>query len=272
MPHWIVGEHEMAPTKIAIIGGSRKKNIASVPAREMFRSNYYKLALNYVESKFEHKNNTTLDSMNGISTLDQVIVPFDKQLKGMKADEKKAWIEKVVEQLEKVPKGSTLIFFCGSDYTKLVTVPLEAKGFVVETPLKELGGLGSHLQFYKNNGPAIPKPEKPKVKKGRKPKAKKEAEVAEEPKVDPVTELISEGAGEVPTEALVEEAPKKKPTGKSGEKKPSGKSADKKPSGKSADKKPSGKSANKKASKEEVVEEVVEEEKPVAEKKNGKKK
>lgn len=164
--------------KIAIIGGSRKKDTNTVAAENLFKSNYFLLALNYVKSKFPKENIRVIDPQHGVSKLDAQISPFDKTIKTLTEEEKKAWLDTVAKQLESdgLGKGTTLVFFCGSDYTKIVRKELETKGFVVETPMKELGGIGYHLQFYKANGPAISRPKKSRAKKAKDEDAEEDSE------------------------------------------------------------------------------------------------
>lgn len=76
-----------------------------------------------------------LSAKHHLVNLDTVLEPYNLTLKDMKADDKKAWGEKVISQMKKKGldlENDTFIFLAGSEYIK----PIEEYLTNVEKPLE----------------------------------------------------------------------------------------------------------------------------------------
>lgn len=108
----------MAKT-IVLLSCVAEKQDKPAPAKELYQSDLFKKSLAYGESlKPDHMY--ILSAKHHLLPMAKVIAPYDLTLKNMKADERKAWAEKVLKQLNSkfdLDKDKFIIL-AGSTYSK----------------------------------------------------------------------------------------------------------------------------------------------------------
>ena len=115
-------------------------------AKDLYVSPLFKFNLRYAQS-LKPKNIFILSAKYGLVGLEQMIVPYEKTLNRMKANEIKKWAENIIKQLKKVSnlEKDTFIFLAGEKYREYL-IP-HIKNYKI--PLKGLG-IGKQLKWLKN--------------------------------------------------------------------------------------------------------------------------
>ena len=131
---------------IILISCVSKKLNKKVKAKDLYVSPLFKFNLRYAQS-LKPKNIFILSAKYGLVGLEQMIVPYEKTLNRMKANEIKKWAENIIKQLKKVSnlEKDTFIFLAGEKYREYL-IP-HIKNYKI--PLKGLG-IGKQLKWLKN--------------------------------------------------------------------------------------------------------------------------
>ena len=131
---------------IVLISCVSKKLNKKVKAKDLYVSPLFKFNLRYAQS-LKPKNIFILSAKYGLVGLEQMIVPYEKTLNRMKANEIKKWAENIIKQLKKVSnlEKDTFIFLAGEKYREYL-IP-HIKNYKI--PLKGLG-IGKQLKWLKN--------------------------------------------------------------------------------------------------------------------------
>ena len=144
---------------IVLLSCTKSKTDHPAPAQELYSASpMFRKTLEYGK-KLQPDKMYILSAKHHLVPLDKKLAPYDLTLKDMKADEKKAWGEKVISQMREKglnPEKDNFIFLTGSEYMKPLTSTLKN----IETPLankkfgerlKWLNGqLGEAIKYLKN--------------------------------------------------------------------------------------------------------------------------
>jgi len=131
--------------RVVLLSCVSKKRSERSTAAEMYTSTFFKYNFQYA-----HKLTPTaifiLSAKYGLLTLEDEIDPYDMTLKGMPVSERKAWAEKVIQQLSCHVnlKDTHFIILAGERYRENLVSNFSS----YETPLKGLR-FGEQLQFLK---------------------------------------------------------------------------------------------------------------------------
>jgi len=119
---------------IVLLSCTKSKTDHAAPAQELYSASpMFRKTLEYGK-KLQPDKMYILSAKHHLVSLDQKLAPYDLTLKDMKADEKKAWGEKVLSQMRAKglnPEKDTFTFLTGSEYMKPLTGTLKN----IETPL-----------------------------------------------------------------------------------------------------------------------------------------
>jgi hypothetical protein len=103
-------------TRIAFVACSKTKDAVAAPAAALYTSALFRKSL--LAAIGDSKKVYILSAKHGVLPLDQVIEPYDLTLRNMSRDDRTAWAQSAVAQLQKVLKaGDVANFYCGEEYT-----------------------------------------------------------------------------------------------------------------------------------------------------------
>lgn len=131
--------------KIVLLSCVSKKLSRRAPARELYISPLFKLALAYAGSLHPHAI-YVLSAKHGLVELDKVVAPYNETLTVKRDADVRVWSRKVLQELGAKAdlERDEFIFLAGERYRRHL-IPSLAH---VRIPLEGLG-LGKQLQFLK---------------------------------------------------------------------------------------------------------------------------
>lgn len=129
-----------------------KKRDRAMPARDLYASNWFYKAREYVERRSGVWY--ILSAKLGLVAPDQVIEPYEQTLNRMPIAERRAWAQRVREQmdaqLQSGPgRGDRCIVLAGTRYREFLMDYLNGR-FKVEIPMSRLA-IGKQLQWLTNH-------------------------------------------------------------------------------------------------------------------------
>jgi len=131
--------------KIVLLSCTKSKLDKPSPAQELYSASpMFKKTLEYGKSLKPDKM-FILSAKHHLVPMTKVLAPYDKTLKDMPSDEKKAWGEETIKQMKSHglnPQKDHFIFLTGSEYMK----PLKDYITNIETPM-EGKRMGERLQW-----------------------------------------------------------------------------------------------------------------------------
>ncbi|ACB69111.1 conserved hypothetical protein (plasmid) [Burkholderia ambifaria MC40-6] len=135
-------------TDLYLISCVAKKRDRAVPAKDLYVSEWFCKAREYVESRSGIWY--ILSAKLGLVAPDQVVEPYDQTLNRMPIAERRAWAHRVRNQMdEQLPSGPSeevrCIVLAGSRYREFLMEYLNGR-FVVEIPMEHLA-IGKQLQW-----------------------------------------------------------------------------------------------------------------------------
>lgn len=124
--------------KIYLVSCVRKKKAHPAPAKELYISDWFKKAKEYVETISDSWY--ILSAKYGLLKPGRMIRPYDKILKEMSVNERRHWACQVLTDLEKISDfGDTVVILAGKKYREFLLKPLKSYGFKAEIPFEGLG-------------------------------------------------------------------------------------------------------------------------------------
>ena len=138
---------------IAFISCVKSKKDTKDKAKYLYISDFFKKSLAYAELYYDEVY--ILSAKYGLVNLNDVIEPYEKTLKNMSYNERLVWAMRVARGIMNRIVNRTdnkevrFVFVCGQVYQKELVPILKTKGFKCYTPLKNVGGIGKQLSFFK---------------------------------------------------------------------------------------------------------------------------
>ncbi len=131
--------------KIVLISCVSKKRAVNSRAAELYTSTLFKLNLQYAR-KLKPDAIFILSAKHGLVALDDEITPYNVTLNKMRADERKVWANKIIEQLRLHAdlQHDHFIVLAGERYRQYLLPRLLS----YEIPLEKLR-IGKQLQYLK---------------------------------------------------------------------------------------------------------------------------
>ncbi len=125
-----------------------KKGNCPVPAKDLYRSTWFKLARAWVER--EAAPWFILSAKHGLLDPDAVIAPYDETLNNMSVAARRDWAERVKSQLAKsLPNVEEVVILAGRRYRENIEKHLRACFTSVVVPMEGLR-IGEQLRWLKN--------------------------------------------------------------------------------------------------------------------------
>lgn len=124
-----------------------KKKAGPLPAMELYASDWFKKAREYVERS--RRPWYILSAEHGLLNPYMVISAYNKTLKRMSVGERRAWAERVWEKLKHiVAHADRIVMLAGQDYRRFLEDRIRATGVEVIVPMDGLR-IGEQLQWLK---------------------------------------------------------------------------------------------------------------------------
>mgnify|MGYP001227054899 CR=1 FL=1 len=131
---------------IALIGCSKKKNLFSSRAKNLYSSFLFRKTKGLVEANPLIKDWFILSAKYGLLNKEEIIEPYDLSLASFSQQQLKQWSIKIYEKIVE-KKLDNLYFYCGSKYhNKYLIELLEKNNIQYNLPFKGLS-LGKRVQF-----------------------------------------------------------------------------------------------------------------------------
>lgn len=133
---------------IALVSCVSRKQTTVSPAKELYQSDWFKKARAYVE----HNDWPwyILSAQYGLLNPDQVISPYERTLKRLKAQERRDWADGVFYQITDIATPPCCLkVFAGQAYREHLSERLQEFGYQVDVPLLGLG-IGKQLSWLKS--------------------------------------------------------------------------------------------------------------------------
>lgn len=133
--------------EIALVACAKTKTDHPAPAATLYVSALYRKSL--LAALDRTRSVYILSAEHGLVSLNQQLEPYEKTLKTMPAQDRRAWGERVADAISRIAKPrDTMLLFAGDDYSAPLRARLWACGLGVEHPLGALS-LGSRLQHLR---------------------------------------------------------------------------------------------------------------------------
>jgi hypothetical protein len=127
---------------------SKKKN-ATLPAKTLYDSEWFRKARSYVEST--GKTWYILSAKYGLIEPDSLIEPYNQTLNLMPKDERVRWSNRVLSELKaRITRNDTVIILAGSKYQEYLLDGLRNICARVEIPMQNLR-IGEQLSWLSRN-------------------------------------------------------------------------------------------------------------------------
>lgn len=132
-------------SSILLISCCGEKLATPAPARDLYRSQLFRLARAYAEACGLPW--LILSARHGAIAPDQVLEPYDQRLPARRID-RVQWGTMVAEQLLQLAHGDRLqlVSLCGAAYTDTLEAAIERAGGAIAHPLRGLG-IGQRLAW-----------------------------------------------------------------------------------------------------------------------------
>ncbi len=134
--------------ELALVACAKTKASVAGPAAALYVSPLYRKSL--LAALDRTKSVCILSAKHGLLDLGQRIEPYELTLKGMTAERRLAWGERVAAKLfERMRAGDKAVVYGGEDYVAPLLDPLRQCGVAVERPLGSRS-LGARLQYLRD--------------------------------------------------------------------------------------------------------------------------
>ena len=135
--------------KIYLVSCVAKKRPSPSRAKHLYDSPWFHLARQYAESTASPW--FILSAKYGLLDPDQTIGPYEQTLNKMPVADRKAWADRVRDQLDRYLQDvRQVVFLAGARYREFLADRLRQRGIQVEIPMSGLT-IGRQLQWLKNH-------------------------------------------------------------------------------------------------------------------------
>jgi cytoplasmic iron level regulating protein YaaA (DUF328/UPF0246 family) len=131
--------------RVVLLSCVSKKLARKARAQDLYTSTLFKFNLAYAKT-LKPRDIFILSAKYGLIALNDEIEPYDQTLNAMPEREKKAWADRVAQQLRTHinMRDDEVVFLAGENYRKYLLAHLSH----VTVPMRGLG-IGKQLQFLK---------------------------------------------------------------------------------------------------------------------------
>ncbi len=140
--------------RIGLVSCVKKKASAPCQARDLYISPYFRKMRRFVEASCDDWR--ILSALHHMIRPTQVILPYEKTMKGMPRSEQRSWARTVYGQIRdefQEPDAIILEIHGGREYIRDLVPFLTSGGYRVELPVPPLP-IGKRMQWYDRNAPS----------------------------------------------------------------------------------------------------------------------
>jgi cytoplasmic iron level regulating protein YaaA (DUF328/UPF0246 family) len=132
-------------TTVYLVSCVSKKRTTPIPARDLYISDWFLKARDYVESTGSPW--FILSAEYGLISPHQVLAPYERTLNTMCKAERNAWAKRVKAQMEtRLPAADRIVVLAGQRYRESLMDYLRQRVRTVEIPMERLT-IGRQLQY-----------------------------------------------------------------------------------------------------------------------------
>lgn len=152
-PAIVVAEPPNPTRRIAIVGCSAKKLDRPGPAREFYTSALFRASLAYAEATCDEV--WIASAKYGLVRLDQVLTPYDLDLRSFSKSEREAWGVRTIARLAADASNARLVVIAGETYGYPLAHGAHWRGMKkAERPLRGIVGVGPRIAWLRERTPA----------------------------------------------------------------------------------------------------------------------
>lgn len=130
--------------RIALVSCVKAKQSHPAPAGELYTSQLFRRLRAYAVANADRW--FILSAEHGVLSPDAIVAPYERTLNNMRIHERRAWANRVQEQLiHVIPADSDVLVLAGIRYREQLVPFLRSSGFTVTIPLEGLS-IGRQLQ------------------------------------------------------------------------------------------------------------------------------
>ena len=123
--------------KVALVACVGKKNRRPLPAQDLYTSDWFRKASAYAAREADEWY--ILSAKYGLASPETVLEPYDETLNRMPASARRAWAERVMDNLtQQLESGDEVIVLAGQRYRADLLDPLRQMGCTVQIPMQGL--------------------------------------------------------------------------------------------------------------------------------------
>ena len=125
----------------------RRKSPAAAAAKDLYTSDWFHKAREYVERTGQPWS--ILSAEHGLLHPDTILEPYDKTLRTMPIDQRRAWAQRVLVDIERrLGDAESVVLLTSRRYREFLEPALRERGFDVHVPMKGLR-IGEQLAWLK---------------------------------------------------------------------------------------------------------------------------
>ncbi len=130
--------YKLPDAELYLVACVKTKQSRPAPARDLYISNWFVKARTCVERSGQSWY--ILSAKYGLVEPNELIEPYEKTLKKMRADDRRAWARGVIEALEpRLIDVKSVVFLAGQNYRECIVPALHRRGIAVSVPMEGLG-------------------------------------------------------------------------------------------------------------------------------------
>lgn len=140
------------PEIVALISCGKSKSPYPAPAKDLYTGRLFRASRAYVEATGWPW--WILSAKHGLLRPDAAITPYDLTLTTMRHEQRRAWAERVLQQVAReVPRGAKIVLLAGNTYREFLLTNLR-RDHEIEIPLAGLG-IGKQVAWLLHHTPRI---------------------------------------------------------------------------------------------------------------------
>ena len=133
---------------LALVSCVGQKASHACEARGLYRSPWFRMARRWVEG--QGLGWYILSAEYGLLDPNAVRVPYERTLNTLRAEERRAWADGVLDRLLPMARARRVVILAGARYREFLVPPLMEVAASVEVPMAGLG-IGQQLSWLKGN-------------------------------------------------------------------------------------------------------------------------
>jgi len=142
--------------KVGLVGCAKTKRDREAPARDLYRSPLFTMALAHAERVCDETH--IVSAAHGLLPLDEIVQPYDRALSELPKKERLAWGARLVGALAArfASLPLHLVILAGLEYARPIQAAAHGRAWEIETPLAKKT-IGARLAWLRSAAPLAAK-------------------------------------------------------------------------------------------------------------------